>query len=116
MLERDLSAAESDRDKSQEVRKTVSDITPSAAGNLSGSEEADRDNLSTDIRVNTLSESTSGLGVVPETDNDTVMNDSNELTGEGSHHGAEGEFNLIDSIDVLQVAIGRSRKLKEHEK
>jgi len=40
---------------------------------------------------------------------------SNELTGEGSH-GEERESNLLNCSDVLQVAIGRSRKLKDHEK
>ena len=63
--------------------------------------------LSTDNRVNTLSASTrlcSGLSsqsVVPETDCDRVINESNGLTaGEGSHV-EDCESSLLDSSDVL---------------
>lgn len=50
-----MTAAGIDREKSQEVRKFVtSDSTPES---LNESEEADRDGLATDTRVNTLFES-----------------------------------------------------------
>ena len=78
--------------------------------------------LSTDNSVNTLSASTrlwSGLSsqsVVPETDCDTVINESNGLTAGEWSHVEDCESSLLDSSDVLQVVIGRSRKLKDHEK
>jgi len=54
-LDENLTAAGIDREKSQEVRKFVtSDSTPES---LNESEEADRDGLATDTRVNTLFES-----------------------------------------------------------
>jgi len=119
-LDENLAATDSEREIFQEVRKSItSDL---AADSLSDSEEADRDSVATDAEVNTLFEPIGGdlssQGVVPETDYDRVMNDSDdELSGEASHtEDCISEFNLLESSDVLQVAIGRSRKLKDHEK
>ena len=110
-------------DKSQEVRKSVSEteIIPTTAESISDSSEieqdlfeADRDNLLTDTRLS-LHESTSGLSdLASETNHSSVTNDSVELTGNQSH--SEDWVSNPESSDVLQVAIGRSRKIKYHEK
>ena len=69
-LDENLAATDSEREISQEVRKSItSDL---AADNLSDSEEADRDSVATDAGVNTLFEPIGGdlssQDVVPETD------------------------------------------------
>lgn len=53
--------------------------------------------------------------VVPETDYDRFMNDSDKLICKVPHT-EECEFNLSEFSDIFQVAIGRFRKLKDHEK
>ena len=73
--------------------------------------------LTDDTRVS-LQQSTSGLSdVVSETNYDSivrVINDSVELTGE-QFHSEDCESNP-ESSDVLQMAISRSRKIKDHKK
>ena len=73
--------------------------------------------LTDDTRVS-LQQSTSGLSdVASETNYDSVVrviNDSVELTGEQSH--SEDCESNPESSDVLQMAISRSRKIKDHEK
>ena len=108
-----LIEVDSHRKKSQ-VKKAISEveIVPSTAENISANEdyfEVDRDNLLTV----SLQQSTGELSeVVPETDYDS---DPVELTGEPSHTEVNYESNP-ESSDILQVAISRSRKIKDYEK